>query len=192
MRLLPAGLAALSFLITATSFADTTYDYQSGNYSLAYGPYTTSQSTSGSFSFAGTLAPGLTGASLVPLSNFSFNDGVESFTLPSSTVDYFAPYTDSSGDLTSFFLELVTSLPGSTPTNLYTNDLIISYGPAFTGTVQTIAFEDRANQSTALAETLSNGTLTPTSVSTTPEPSSLALLATGALGIAGVLRKRMS
>ena len=166
--------------------------YQGANYSTAINPYTTSQSGSGTFSFTGTLAPGLNGSSLVPLSGFSFNDGVNSFTPTSNTVDYFAPYTDSSGDLTSFFLELVTSLPGSAPTNLYTNDLIISYGPAFAGMNQTFAFQDRANQTAAFGESLADGTLVSTSVSTTPEPSSLALLATGTLGIAGVLRKRLS
>lgn len=192
----------------AVGFADTyTYTYTGQDYQFAQGAYTTSERVTGEVTVAAPLATGLalnTGvAQPFTVLSFSFSDGVQTI-------------TNASPDLTTSAIDIGTNaagLPVQWSVDLYQRvvegylffggSLIPQYGfNQILTTDQTNFKEDwvfngyspRGGSGWLGENSNDPGTWTltvnPTPAAATPEPSSIALVATGMLGMAGWVRRR--
>jgi len=169
-RLLLTASAVILCPFAALADTTTTYDYTGSNFSTAIGAYTTSDSVQGSITFSAPLADNLSDFSVSPES-FSFTDGVQ--TITSSTtgvVDSFAFSTNASGNI-SFWTIFVESSPQS-------------YIFSVDGTA-----EEGTTDVNDAAYTEIPGSWT--EASPVPEPSTLALLGSGALGLIAPIRRRL-
>lgn len=180
--------SALSILVLLMpARADTVYSYtgnpfttgvtQNGGLTpLPFGPFTANDSVSGSFTVPTPFGP-FEPLHLITPTSFSFTDGVDTITNLNSTLSSFQIRTDASGHIMDW-------------------DIFADSNNAFVDTSNIMGTGGDQGQETdnqghfAGAENLDDpGKWT---VSTTvPEPSSLLLLASGAIGLAGVLRKRL-
>jgi hypothetical protein len=186
--LFSSALSILVLLMPAR--ADTVYSYTGNPFtngvtqfggltSLPFGPFTASDSVSGSFTVATPLGPALHLVTFTPAS-FSFTDGVDTLTNLNSTLSSFEQVsTDVSGNIVDW--HIFARLVGGNNAFIDTNDIM--GGGADEG-----AETDNQGHFVGAGNLNDPGKWT---VSTTvPEPSSLLLLASGAIGLAGVLRKR--
>jgi len=181
------SLALLALSAGAVAKADTvntvtTYSYTGKPFTIAEGPYTTSDYVTGSF-FAPTLAPNLNHA-LLDVYSFSFNDGVQTLTGAYEILGSVS--TDSNGALTNWDL-----FPGM---NTYAGFCSIEEGADrdFPGTQceNTGYYKDGfAENGFSFGPADPNGTGT-YQTSVTPEPSSIALFGTGLAGIVEYRRRR--
>jgi hypothetical protein len=173
--------AAILLLPARAVLAQTTYDYTGNDFTGVDGPFTTSDSVSGSFTVAQALGDNLSFVIIDPTS-FSFTDGVDTITNANSNAfdDGFEVATNASGEITNWSIDVEGSGPG-----LFSILLGNTNGAAQDGGVDggSVGFniDDPGTWSTA-------GTGAPVAV--TPEPSTLALLGTGVLGLAGAVRRR--
>jgi hypothetical protein len=182
--LFSSALSILVLLMPAR--ADTVYSYtgnlftngvtQNGLTSLPVGPFTANDSVSGSFTVATPIGGVL---HLVTPTSFSFTDGVDTLTNLNSTLSSFEASTDFSGNIVDW--HIFARIVGGNNAFIDTSDIM--------GTAADEGLETDNQGHLVGAENLDDpGKWT---VSTTvPEPSSLLLLASGAIGLAGVLRKR--
>lgn len=154
--------------------ADTTYTYAGNDFTIADTPYTTSDFISGYFTLSSPLGDNL-GEAVISPALFSFTDSVDTITdLTPSVYSEFQVSTDSSGDITSWYIVL----------NDNADDQIN------TGKGSIVSDYDYYGENFA-ANTDDAGTWTDNAPSPTPEPSTLLLLATGLLGLAGAVRHKL-
>ncbi len=164
-----AGLAAR---------ADTTYTYTGNDFTTVEGPYTTSDSVSGSFTVASPLGDNLSNFGFLPTS-FSFTDGVQTLTNSDASLgSFFYVWTGGSGNVTSWNF----GIPGP--------DLS---GGIFTAATPSHYRTDSGGFSdSGMGVNFYNPGTWSVQSSVTPEPGSWMLLGTGMLGLLGLGWKKVA
>jgi PEP-CTERM motif len=186
----------LAALLTTSAWADTVYTYtgnpftSNGNpllYSYSYPPFTPSDSVTGSFTLASPLEANLPilgpdGFTTVTPTSFSFTDGVNTL----SNTDSFEYLTlDVGTDATGAINQWIISLQTYNNVLIYTEDWVSRDDQGWDGQPGVIG-DIRGNPGTWTSST------TDPSPATTPEPSSIALLGTGILGLVGTVRRKLA
>jgi hypothetical protein len=174
-------LSALLLVLPAPLLADTVYTYTGNDFNTISSPsvFTTADSISGSFTVATPLGANLE-VEVQPVS-FSFSDGVETFTQANTTASSnLVVFTDASGDIIAWDISLISS----DSTNVLTSDdNFIDEGFALVNGVAESGFVEHDSGTWSVSET--------GDPSVAPEPSTLTFMATGALGLVGVMRRRL-
>jgi hypothetical protein len=168
------GLVACMALFGVSHAAATTYTYTGNDFTNVTSPFTTSDSISGTLTFATPLGPNLSNQAVTPTS-FSFTDGEDTFTNLNATGTLFINfYTNSAGVPTHWYIVIDTA-----NAEMFTN--YNHNGNA--------GDEGAINFTTEAYNSQDPGSF---SVSTTPLPAALPLFATGlgAMGLLGWRRKR--
>ncbi len=181
----------LAALLTTSAWADTVYTYTGNPFNLGNEPdntvappFTTSDSVSGWFTVATPFGLNMALAQVNSIS-YSFTDGLNTITTGKATTFFdFEIGTDATGAINVWDVDL-----GDAAFNYVGTD----FGPASGGNLDLGIWVDNPFASVGENEedpgtwTVSSTDPTPAA---TPEPSSIALLGTGALGLAGMLRRR--
>jgi hypothetical protein len=184
----------LAALPSTPALADTVYTYtgnpftSDGNpllYSFSYPPFTPSDSVTGSFTLASPLEANLPilgpdGFTSVTPTSFSFTDGVNTL----SNTDSFEYLTlDVGTDGTGAINQWIVSLQTNNNIVILTEDWVSREDQGWNGQPGVVG-DIRGNPGTWTSST------TDPNPAVAPEPSSIALLSTGALGLAGMMRRR--
>lgn len=179
MRLLCVTAAFLLSVAPSVSFGSAIYTYTGQDFTSATLPYLTSESVTGSFTLNTPLAANLQNGSIKPTA-FSFSDGVQTLTETTAFSDSFGDIsTDAGGNITSYFIQV---------NNLTQGYIKLSgVGNGLSGDMVRLTLGDAGSNTTAGIFQMSGMT-----TSTTPEPSSMVLLGSGLLGMAGILKRRFT
>lgn len=175
--LLVAFASLFSFSATVNA-ASTTYTYTGNNFNSVKGPYTTSDSVSGSITLADALASNLAGFTTVSPTSFSFSDGINTVTNTTANVgSLFAFKTDALGNIFQWQVSVYTG-------SVFTFSIATVNAPGLYG-LDDHVFVNSGN--TAYGQILNNpGTWT---VATVPEPETYAMILAG-LGLMGAVARR--
>ena len=182
MRLTFFVAAAAMLSATLAARADTVYSYTGLDYTFVEGSYTTNEHVTGTFTLANPIGANQMYAVVTPIS-FSFSDGVQTITSSTAFASTFqAINTDADGNITQadIILEQLAGVGGGA----------LAFIDVLDGAVGN--FNDAYVPFFSEGSVNAGGTFTTLPASVTPEPSSFALLGTGLLGVAGVMRKRFA
>jgi hypothetical protein len=167
------------------AFATDTQYFTGAQYTATESPLTTSENISATFTFTNPLADNLYESNEISdVSSWSISDGNQTYTSTSSggNLAIFTVSTDANGDIVGYWRVDVTSILGGGAIYFTTY-----------GVDQEYVYNIPGYSSGFDAVTTSAGSWSPNgpvSPSVTPEPGSFALLGTGLLGVAGVVRRR--
>jgi PEP-CTERM motif len=162
-----------------------------GSQPLPFGPFTTSDSVDVSFTLSSALGDNLSNTAITPAS-FTISDGVDTVTNAGTFNDeYFYIWTNASGQIVEWQIIVqtmttdvgitTTDFPGATTTDSGSHQV----GQYQSG--QSEAFVDSDPGTWAMSKQTASDP-----PAATPEPSSLMLLGTGALGFAGLIRRKFA
>lgn len=177
-------VAAALCVSSLTAHADpVTYTLiNSPTFTTVTGAYTKSDKITGSFTLTNAIPPGETGQSATPAS-YSFSDGLNTFTNLNSSIDGFdALGTDASGNINQFEIGIAS------------NTTLASFLLEASGGFHQAAANGNSGSGSDFADVLGGNASFQTSapISATPEPSSIALLGTGLLSVAGIVKRRLA
>ncbi|GAA3749975.1 PEP-CTERM sorting domain-containing protein [Terriglobus aquaticus] len=178
MRLFALAAAVTLSLIPSLASASTIYNYTGQAYSSATTPYTTSEFVTGSFTVDTPLAANLTNGTVTPVS-FSFNDGVQTITDQTAFSSSFGDLsTDANGNIIGYYIQIYNLAQGFIK--------LSNVGGGLSG--DTVRLTVATSGSNTVA-----GAFQPiaASAAATPEPSGFVLLGTSALGLVGLVRRRL-
>jgi hypothetical protein len=180
-NLLLGGLAAFILALPSMASSVYTYTYTGNDFeSSPSGPYTDSDSVTGSFTLSSALGDNLVDAPFTP-SSYSFTDGVQTFSSTSSpaTEETFEVSTNASGAIVAWSVSLGTGPPDSDSVSTFTTEDVGMLDEGFGGEGFNLG------DAGTWAETVSSGGGT----SPVPEPGNVALIGLGLIGIGLVRRK---
>lgn len=195
MRFRLFALGAALTLPLALNAQTTTYDYTGSNFSYFNmnggvasftpqpgSPYTTGDSVTGTFTITGNI-DSLSSKYFTP-DSFSFTDGVQTISSANGGDFFGLLTTDATGDITSYVIEV------SNPT--VANDWIsINVVPAGSTPADFGKFLDPNGNVYDAGNGVNGSFSAPMPAAATPEPGSLALMGTGALGLLAEMRRRL-
>ena len=173
-----AGVVLASVMVSAIpANADTIYTYTGNVFTLATGPYTTSDFVTLTFDLPSPLAAGLFDHFFTPTS-YTISDGVQTYTAANSTGSFSVTTTNLTAQILHWDMLVSNIVNGS--------DFIRTTDGGDIGTFIT------AGGSVVLGDNTRPGTWTQSSGVVTPLPAALPLFAggLGALGLLGWRRKR--
>ncbi len=111
--LMKVGLGAMFAFgaMYSNAFADVSYFYTGTDFTIAEGPYTTSDSVTGSITLSAPLGSYLFYDAITPVA-FSFSDGVQTLTQNNTNNNSFTVSTDAAGDITAWVMNVAAEVSG--------------------------------------------------------------------------------